>query len=265
MIITYRGANNKDYWGKPMSYLYSMANRLEEPHNYMYTQFQGEDFLRSYQCSRMDVLSRRATVANSGMEPDNMFVYYALPALEKMFDATSSEGARKFLKLVNGSNAKMAEQSLTDPRFDVVAKGLDEIGLADSIKTLGLLHSLIAVQLNNVHDFNTKLWLDRLVQRFEVTKKVYEIYPTGFSKGEGENTSVRLYWLFALSLSLFYASTNGIKYLSSLLKVCDLLCSLPDEMVLEDIPRNGLSIVLAAEVVSVQLLAEKRGVSYAAI
>jgi hypothetical protein len=248
-----------------MSYLYSKRNRLEEPHNYMYTQFQGEDFLRSYQSCRMDVLCRRTTVAKADKEPDNMFVYYALPALEKMFYTTSSEGARKFLKLVNGSNAKMAEQSMTDLRFDVLAKGLDEISLVDSVKTLGLLHSLIAVQLINVHDFNTKLWLDRLVQRFEVTKKVYEIYPTGFRKGEGGNTSVRLYWLFALALSLFYASTNEIKYLSTLLKICDLLCSLPDQMIIEDIPQNGLSIVLATEVVSVQLLAEKKGVSYAAI
>ena len=248
-----------------MSYLYSLNNRLEEPHNYMYTQFQGEDFLRSYQSCRMDVLGRYTIGAQAGKEPDNMLVYYALLAFEKMFEATSSEGARKFLKLVNGSNAKMAEQSTMDPRCTVVAKGLDEISLAGSVKTLGLLHSLIAAQLTNVHDFNTKLWLDRLVQRFEVTKKVYEIYPPGFRKGEGKNTSVRLYWLFALSLSLFYVRTNEIKYLSTLLKLCDLLCSLPEEMVLEDIPQNGLSIVLAAEVVSVQLLAAKKGVLYAAI
>ncbi len=28
----------------------------------------------------------------------------------------------------------------------------------------------------------TKEWLDRLVQRFEVTKKIYETYLVGFSK-----------------------------------------------------------------------------------
>ena len=125
------------------------------------------------------------------------------------------------------------------------------------------MHALIAAQLTDVLDVNTKVWLDRLVQRFEVTKKIYEAYQAGFRKGEDANTSVRLYWLFALSLCLFYARSNEIKYLSTLLKVCDLLCSLPEKELQGHIPEHGLPTVLATELVSVQLLAEKKGVSFA--
>ena len=131
------------------------------------------------------------------------------------------------------------------------------------VTTLDLLHSQIAVQLTSAHDANTKIWLDRLVQRFEVTKKIYETYLPGFRKGAGDNALVRLYWLLALALSLFYARSNQIKYLSTLLKVCDLLCSLPENMLHEAIPEHGLSVVLAAEIVGVQLLAEAKGVSFA--
>jgi hypothetical protein len=72
---------------------------------------------------------------------------------------------------------------------------------------------------------------------------------------------VRLYWLFALALSLYYARTGGLKYLSALLKVCDLLCSLPVAALQGRLPERGLATVLATEVVGVQLLAENKGVT----
>lgn len=247
-----------------MSYPYSQINRLEEPHSYMYTPFQGEALLQSYQSSRMAVLHRRAAVEHGGIEPDHMLVTYALPTLEKLFDATSLEGGKKFRTLLEGGSAKILRQSkVEDGSLDGLAKGLERLTTAEPVTTLDLLHALIAVQLANVQDANAKVWLDLLVQRFEVTKKMYESYPPGFRKGEGANTSVRLYWLFALALCLFYARSNKIKYLSTLLKVCDLLCSLPENVLQGHIPEHGLAAVLATEIVGVQLLAEKKGVSFA--
>jgi hypothetical protein len=247
-----------------MSYPYSQINRLEEPHNYMYTPFQGVALLQSYQSSRMAVVHRRAAVEHESVEPDHMLVTYALPALEKLFDAASLEGGKKFRALLEGGSAKIFRQSkVVDGSLNGLAKGLEKLTTAEPVTTLDLLHALIAVQLTNAQDANTKVWLDRLVQRFEVTKKLYETYPPGFRKGEGANTSVRLYWLFALALCLFYARSNEIKYLNTLLKVCDLLCSLPEHELQGHIAEHGLSVVLATEIVGVQLLAEKKGVSFA--
>lgn len=247
-----------------MSYPYSQINRLEEPHNYMYTSFQGVALLQSYQSSRMSVVHRRAALERGNVVPDHMLVTYALPALEKLFDAHSLEGGKKFRALLEGGNAKIFRQCIVeDGSLNGLAKGLEGLTTAESVTTLDLLHALIAVQLTNAQNANTKVWLDRLVQRFEVTKKIYETYPPGFRKGEGVNTSVRLYWLFALALGLFYARSNEIKYLSTLLKVCDLLCSLPEHLLQGHIAEHGLSAVLATEIVSVQLLAEKKGVSFA--
>lgn len=247
-----------------MSYPYSQINRLEEPHSYMYTPFQGEVLLQSYQSSRMAIVHRRAAAEHESVEPDHMLVVYTLLALEKLFDTTSLESGKKFRILLEGGSAKMFGQNkVVNRTLNDLAKGLNRLTTAEPVSTLDLLHALIAVQLTNAQDANTKAWLDRLVQRFEVTKKLYESYPPGFRKGEGANTLVRLYWLFALALCLFYAGSNEIKYLSTLLKVCDLLCSLPENMLQGHIPKNGLSAVLAAEIVSVQLLAEEKGVSFA--
>ena len=145
-----------------------------------------------------------------------------------------------------------------DDCLNNLVKDLEAFTLTSSVLSLDLLHALVAVQLNSVEHVNTRIWLDRLIQRYEVTKKLYELYPAGFRKGEGGNTSVRLYWLFALALCLFYVKTNEIKYLSTLLKLCDLLCSLPKKVLQGNVPENGLSIVLVAEVVSIQLLAKTK-------
>jgi len=212
----------------------------------------------------MGVVRRNPDLELGSAECDHMLVTYALPVLQTIFDASSLEDGKKFRALLKVKRMKIFTQSKdADLSLKSLAKGLEKLTMAEPAATLDILHSLIAVQLINVQDVNTKFWLDRLVQRFEVTKKLYETYLVGFRKGEGVSTSVRLYWLFALALCLFYARSNEIKYLNTLLKVCDLLCSLPEHELERHIIKHGLSVVLATEVLSVQLLCEKKGVSFA--
>ncbi len=248
-----------------MSYPYSQINRLEEPHNYMYSPFQGDALLQSYQTSRATVL-RGLSAAEHGnvAQPDHMLMTYALPILKTLFESASFEIRKKFMVLLKHGSERTLEQSTMEfCSLEDLAKGLEKVTVTESVMTLDLLHSLIAVQLISVQDPNIKVWLDRLVQRFEVTKKMHEFYPPGFRRGSGVNTSVRLYWLLSLSLSLFYARSNKMKYLSTLLKVCDLLCSLPDDALQGHIPQHGLSAVLATELISIQLLSEKKGILFA--
>jgi len=94
------------------------------------------------------------------------------------------------------------------------------------------------------------------VQKFEVTKKIYESYPIGFRKGEGRNDIIQLYWMFSVSLALFYRRSKNIKYLSTLIKVSDLLCSLDDNLLHREIPLQGLSTTLLVELLSVAELSE---------
>ncbi|MDH3348296.1 MAG: hypothetical protein OEM02_09410 [Desulfobulbaceae bacterium] len=242
-----------------MSYPYSQINRLDEPHNYMYTPFQGKALLQSYVSNRMAILNSPPALICDSIKPDEIIVSYAILKLEKLVDANSPEVAKHFRTLLTNGGENIFEQIKTEAST-VKDLGLDlkHFTTTKSIATLELLHALIAIQLTCAKDTETKPWLDRLTQRFEVTKKIYENYPPGFRKGEGINTSVRLYWLFALALCLFYSRSDEIKYLSTLLKVCDLLCSLPENMLTKHIPKHGLSIVLATEIVSVQRLAEKQ-------
>ena len=249
-----------------MSYIYSLGNRLEAPHNYMYAQFQGAALLHSYQSSRMDAIRRYKGGRCGNAEPiDHLLATAALPVFERLFESMSFEAREKFRTLLQRTGREsFIQDKPADVSVNDLAKNLARMTITESVTTSDLLQAIVASQLINAQESNIKEWLDRLVQRFEVTKKLYESYPPGFRKGEGANTLVRLYWMFALALCLSYARTTGFKYLSTLLKVCDLLCSLPDEVLQDQIPGHGLIAVLAAELVSVQHLAENKGVLLAA-
>ena len=247
-----------------MSYQYSQTNRLDEPHNYVYTPFQGDVLLQLYQSSRMSVVHRQdAGEPGGGAEPERIIAACALTELERLHAATSSEAGRRFRALLGSGGATTLQGKPESGKLTCLARGLGRFATAEHVTTLDLLRALIAVQLTNAHVVNIKVWLDRLVQRFEVAKRLYEFYPPGFRKGEGASTLVGLYWLFSLTLCLFYARTADIKYLSTLLKVNDLLCSLPENMLWGHIPDRGLTAVLATEIVGVELLAEKKGVTFA--
>ena len=246
-----------------MIYPYSDINRLEKPHNYMYTQFQGEHLLQSYQLSRTAVMHRYASASYDAIDSDHILVIFALPVLEKLFNDISVGCGMRFTTFLYSAGRKVFKENNIEDEFLInLAKSLESLTTVKTVTTLDLLHALVAVQITSVPDANTKIWLDRLIQRFEVTKKLYDSYLPGFRKGEGANTSIRLYCLFALALCVFYIRSNEIKYLNTLLKVCDLLCSLPEKLLQGQFPEFGILAILATEIVSVQLLAEQKGVSF---
>ncbi|MDD2892315.1 MAG: hypothetical protein PHF20_00170 [Halothiobacillaceae bacterium] len=248
-----------------MNYPYTQANLLEQPHSYMYTPFKGAALLQSYLAGRMEILRQLhdGEAGRGGL--DQVLAASALPEIARLFDGLAHAGSAKFRAYFGTVDDDVLQIAATAPEeLAHQAQVLRRMATTDTVKTLELLHALIAVQLTDAGNAGIKFWLDRLVQRFEVTKKLYEAYPSGFRKGEGCNTSVLLYWLFALALSLFYARTGGLNYLSALLKVCDLLCSLPVGTLRQHVPARGLDIVLATEVAGIQLLAESKGVTFAA-
>jgi hypothetical protein len=220
-----------------MSYLYTQLNRLDEPHNYMYTPFGGEAFLQAYRTDRQAAICRIAEAVNThGDDVYDAAVQAFLQSAGWDGERLSSPSKPSVLVVSSGGNAN-AE--------------LSQLSLAAAVDTECLLEALLATQLDRAKDRLIKEWLDRLVQRFEVTKKLYATYPPGFRKGEGANTSVRLYWLLALSLCLFYAETRNLKYLSALLKVNDLLASLPQEILLCHFSTKLMTVVFQVELAAV--------------
>ena len=230
------------------NYEYTEANRLEKPHKYMYTPYLGAKFVSSYFSNRLKHLKRfqKNYKATDDQSVDLYFYNEAKNIFnnllkKELFDLDDKD----VLRTVSLSN------------INIEIENLLSFKIKDDIDTELLLSSLVYTQINHKKYKLVKEWLDRLVQRFEVTKKLHIRYPEDFRKGEGAIDNVRLYWLFALSLSLHHADTQSVKYLSTLLKVSDLLCSLEDDALVDKIPLHGLSMIIQVEMFCVRLISDK--------
>jgi hypothetical protein len=225
-----------------IDYAYTQVDRLREPHKYMYTPYYGSKFLDVYLKDRLKNIKRfhkyKVEVYNNKV--DSYFCYAATQKLDSFLKDGSKNLDIQYQHINNSLNNGI--------------ESISNFEIKDNIQTNKLLPSIIFNQLDGTHKELIKQWLDRLVQRFEVTKKIYEVYRSGFRKGEGKRDFVRLYWLFGLALALHYVDTKNIKYLNTLLKISDLLCSLNDDVLIVEITSDGMLLILSVEMMSVKML-----------
>lgn len=244
-----------------MTYIYTDTNRLETPHKYMYTTYEGKDLLRSYNSSRLALIESLSSQSEVNTNSDNAysrFVYFSLVTYIRSMPADRI--IRYNCLLDEYFNLSSYKSTHSEPLTGNVS--LLQYDVSNSVNTLDLLSALIVNMTNEKNLPDVKIWADRLLQRFEVTKKLYEVYPPGFRKGDGSTLLIKLYWLFSLLMILMYLATENLKYLNALLKVCDLLCSLPVREVLAVVPESGFRTVILAEIICVGLLTEKKGITF---
>lgn len=99
-------------------------------------------------------------------------------------------------------------------------------------ETLDLLEylKLALEKVDNSNPGNSPLqiqpWLDLLLQRFEVTKRVYTRYGPRFrAAGDRQYSDLALYAGLGEVMDLAYQKTSKLQYLNALLKVIDTLIS----------------------------------------
>jgi hypothetical protein len=245
-----------------MNYIYNQRNLLENPEKYMYTKFQGLDLFKSFFINRNNVLKKcRENIYESSSS--SLDIQRAFIVIKQNLISKSPYALESFCPQFKQEDIKNNHLRIKDDLDSVqINKLMNNFSSEQSLETSILLDKLFASILLDVNNFINKIWLDRLVQRFEVTKKIYEEYLPGFRKGRGHNNIIKLYWLFALVLSIYYAQTNQIKYLNTLIKVCDLITSLPFKDLTRDIPKFGLDLILSSEIVFLEILLKAKGIEY---
>ena len=237
-----------------IDYKYTAVNRLKTPHSYMYTLYQGSEFTDAYFQNRLENLKRFKKI--KGQKYNNkLHIFLYSRAIIFLQDFLDGDFPNVSLK----ASFDWKDGIELDDSYDgdcIVA--LSSFNVSSEVNSESLLTSLINTQLSKDNESLIKFWLDLLVQRFEATKKIYKSYPANFRKGEGESEIVQLYWMFALSLTLFYCATKRIKYMSTLLKASDLLCSLDEGLLNQSqgVSPQGLSLILLVELLSIKLLSK---------
>lgn len=234
-------------------YEYTQADRLSTPHNYMYTPYRGLEFLDAYIDDRLTYLKN---IKNSKLDSSsNTYIRLYAKSCRLLIDYSKISVHRHKLEEIFNFSVPKAYQSHSINDFDV--DPLPSFNTANIVHSENLLVSLLDSQVNCGDQKLIKFWLDLLVQKFEVTKKIYHHYPINFGKGLGPNDSIEVYWMLVLSLSLFFSSTKNIKYLNTMLKISDLLCSLDTNTVFRNIPKNHFALVLMVELNGVMSLSER--------
>ncbi len=207
-----------------MSYPYTAENRLDIPHNYMYAPYNGKDFLAAY------VTDRRRRLA------------------------LHLQGA------ICPPQGTLKSALSTAARCNLEARPLDAFSQTECTPLQPLLASLLSA-LAAGNAVAAHPWLIRVIQRFEVSKKLYATYASGFRKGEGDARDPARYVELALCLALGHSLTGQLQYLSTLLKLVDLLLSLSPDTLRPACPPERLALLVAAELDAVAALATEQEVT----
>ena len=236
-----------------MEYKYTDLNRIESPNNYMYANFSGEKFIETYQKNRLSSIVRFKNLSQkSKSDPKDIFFCYQFFLVIKDFLGHNFNELEDifFLKI---TNLKITEKGLIDSS-KYKPEPIESFKVKDVFFTENLLSAIIFCQFNGSNRSLVKYFLELLIRSFEVQKKVYEKYSNGVINGNGASNIVYIYWLFSLSLSIFYIQNKDIKYLNTLLKISDLLCSLDDDLIDTKLHINGLILVVFFESNAIKLL-----------
>lgn len=225
-------------------YEYTDHDLFEEPEAYEYTKLYGAAFLDAYLVDRAD----------------------AVEALDERLAGTE-------LRTVNGWEGVFdaLEWADPDPVRDYLPVPADLLGVsgtdavpntdAERIETVPLLAGLLGIPDGAPPDSETcAVWLNRLVEQFEMYKRLYTAYGSEMRAVEDEPAARIGYPMLALAALVGHDRNGSLKLLNGALKICDALSSTDANAM--DAGVAALSrLALDEERGAVRALATEKGVS----
>ncbi len=213
-----------------MVYSYSSENRIINRCSYMYTPFEGEDFFEQFYSARKKCLFQLEEEILHFQELTRFSKDIFRKGIERLFDLSKNVDVNVISRIdvmtITGKLKKKFDSfnSGDDVTNDIprTSYGKNPFDIKDSedIDTMELLYILFrSIDDNSAEGnmFRIK-WLNKLIQRFEVTKRLYENYMPGFRKGTGAYDKDTHYCFFAFSVSSYCCTENNLKYLNTLLE-----------------------------------------------
>lgn len=131
----------------------------------------------------------------------------------------------------------------------------------DVLETDQLLESVFYNIMDlGVGEPNLRFWLEKLIKKFEVTKRLHKQYGNNFlAIDRSEHKNYGLYVRFAEILDVGYSTSKDLRMLSTLLKCVDTICSFVNSL---DISTQARVVtVITHELSYVDELCRQKGVS----
>ena len=173
-------------------YEYSKINRIEKPHNYMYTKYEGKEFFKKYFDCRKSCINTTNIIDDKDL-------------LLKINNNFKKQNIKDFLK-----EYKSIEVIDTKQALEKIA-----IILNSSDKEISQLYPVLS-------DF---------CKKYEISKKIYSSYkksPSSLKPNSDEFKELYDYCLLSFCLLSYYKISNNLKFLNCAIKINDMLCSVID-------------------------------------
>lgn len=225
-----------------IDYDYSAGNRLETPHNYMYTPYGGKDFLKSYRESR-DLISQNLIRKHS---IEDLFV--------SRLDSFQRHPLEDYFYFIS-------MQKLL-PDSGKVGPDITEYIKEGNVETV-LLASEIACVILEDSDISDEIIviLSVFTKKYEVFKKIFGNYNADLKKTTQEYQELRIYVLFNFSFLAAFHRTKNLKFLNVGLKMCDMLCSM-SESISKPIEAKLMLIILKLEEMAIEQITTRKNLTF---
>lgn len=130
------------------------------------------------------------------------------------------------------------------------------------VETLGLLdHVYACLAKEDALTSDTQVWLERLIRKFEVTKRIHHAYNVGFiAVDKSQRQNLELYVRLGEVFCLAFTRAGSYPALNALLKITDTLCAAVSELAPALRPR--LARLIKNECAIVNNLAGARNVTW---
>ena len=224
------------------NYIYSQVDRLNKPNTYMYTEYIGESFLDIYNNNRNSLISYY-----NSYEFDYTTNINNLSIL-RVFEISINKFIDKYqLSHKKFNYSKLYKLTSQNNKVNKII-----LGNKNQQKNVSEILDNIIIKFNSPEfDLNQKTYLHYLLRKFEVTKKLFSHYDSDFKKPIGDFDNLEIYLKMQIALIIYYIDHMDIRYLNTILKISDTLCS-QSKNNLNFLPNNFHQITLYSELLLIK-------------
>ena len=236
-----------------MNYKYNKKNLLTYKEKYMYTPYRGVEFLKCFFEDRKLFINRYA-VYKTDFKSDLIELSYLFRFIIKRIkkkNPTSTKYLRSIASQLSHEDYHPIKTSY------VKYRSLKSLSEDDSINTNFFLNALLHNILYNSGQDTIKIFVDKITHKFEVSKRIYSQYSKNFIRGEKSNRKLNLYFKVGIILSAYYSDTFNLKYLSALIKICDIISSSDESYIKSSILDKELNALFIFENVFIKTLIDQ--------
>lgn len=223
-------------------YKYSKINRLKEPNTYMYTEYNGDEFIDIYYQNRQSLIDFYKSDEYKNIKNNlNMNNIQIMNKLEFQINNFISKFHISHTKLNYSEENKNSLLTQIPNEQELFREGFN-------FDIHEVLNFIINDFDNSSSEDNRRLFLNKLLRKFEVRKKIYSSYDQDFREQFGRFDDLEIYLKLKIALIIYYVNNLDVKYLNTILKISDTLCS-QTKSSLKNLPHNLHLMVIQSELI----------------